>query len=173
MTRGQPPNGWYTAKEARGKLGNITDGKLRTLIGIGEGKIERMEPPGAKQGFYKASDVHKIARAWNKEAMGKQHINTPIKFRRMEKKRRWAQVLIIGILKEIVKLGSRGITVDKVYARSDTFQGERMMHRLGFTRLTTTTSHENFVVDIESSGLSFAKQYKAALSKWRIKHEGA
>jgi len=90
-----------------------------------------------------------------------------------EKKKVWAQVLIIGLLKEMVKLGSRGIIIEKIYARSDTFQGERMLHRLGFTRLTTTTSHENFVIDVAPSGLTFMKQYKMALARWRTKYEGA
>jgi hypothetical protein len=89
-----------------------------------------------------------------------------------EKKKVWAQVLISGLLKEMVKLGSRGIILDKIYARSDTFQGERMLHRLGFTRLTTTTNHENFVIDVTPSGLTFMKQYKMALAKWRTKYEG-
>lgn len=89
------------------------------------------------------------------------------------KRKVWAQVLIIGLLKEIVKLGSRGVIVDKIYGRSDTFQGERMLHRLGFTRLTSVTSHENFVIDVQPSGITFVKQYKAALDKWRMKYEGA
>jgi hypothetical protein len=275
-SRGQPPSGWYTASTAREKLGGISDGKLRSLIGVGEDKIERWIPPDTKQGFYKASDVHKLMRKWQKEAIEKQgsrQFRLPVKFRRMEieemsvvaeilhelfdtypnieqwqdriranseigyvvtennvivgcgfimphteekilsilsveetpitypheilpyepgkqiylylrsvgvkqkgipseKKRRWAQVLIIGILKEIVKLGNRGIIIDKIYARSDTFQGERMMHRLGFTRLVTNTSHENFVVDIKTSGLTFAKQYKLGLAKWQTKYGG-
>jgi hypothetical protein len=90
-----------------------------------------------------------------------------------EKRKVWAQVLIIGLLKEIVKLGSRGIIVDRIYGRSDTFQGERMLHRLGFTRLTTITSHENFVIDVEPSGITFVKQYKKELAKYISLHEGA
>ena len=90
-----------------------------------------------------------------------------------EKKAVRAKVLIIGLLKEIVKLGSRGIFIDKIYGRSDTFQGERMLHRLGFTRLMTTTSHENFVIDVEISGITFVKQYKRELTDWRKKNEGA
>src|SRR5205807_703140 len=90
LTRGQPPNGWYTAGAARKTLGGISDGKLRTLIGTGDDKIERWTPPGTKQGFFKASDVHKIARKWKKEAIEKERsqregqFRPPIKFRCME-----------------------------------------------------------------------------------------
>src|SRR5947209_18075697 len=84
-SRGQPPAGWYTASTAREKLGNISDGKLRTLIGTGENQIERWTPPGYTQGFYKASDVNKLTRNWEKERKQKEGPSKlPINFRRME-----------------------------------------------------------------------------------------
>lgn len=69
MTRGQPPEGWLTASDAKKKLGNITDGKLRTLIGKGEGKIEHLIPAGSKIGFYRETDVTTLVHKWNKEAL--------------------------------------------------------------------------------------------------------
>lgn len=90
----------------------------------------------------------------------------------LEKKKRWAQILIVGILKKIVELGDRGIFIDRIYARSDTLQGENMLRRLGFTQLMTTTSHENFVIDVKPSGITFIKQYKENLDRWRKAYEG-
>ncbi len=58
--RGKPPEGYYTATTTRKKLGNITDGMLRSYIQ--RGLIERTVPPGRKQGFYKREDVDKLAR---------------------------------------------------------------------------------------------------------------
>lgn len=60
VTRGKPPTGYYTATVARQKLGNISDGKFRTILE--EGKIRRYLPPGAKQGFYNREDVDQLAR---------------------------------------------------------------------------------------------------------------
>ena len=68
MTRGTPPKGYCTATVARRKLGNISDGKFRTLIGEGEGKIERIVPAGGSQGYYRIADVNALALQWSKEA---------------------------------------------------------------------------------------------------------
>ena len=59
--RGKPPEGYYTASMTRKKLGNISDGMLRSYIQ--KGLIERTVPPGRKQGFYKREDVDRLARA--------------------------------------------------------------------------------------------------------------
>src|SRR2546429_5028319 len=54
----QPPQGWCTAKIAKRRLGNISDGKLRVLVM--QGKIERIVPQLSAQGFYKIADINKI-----------------------------------------------------------------------------------------------------------------
>ena len=58
--RGSPPEGYYTASTTRKKLGNISDGMLRSYIQ--RGLIRRDVPPGRKQGFYRRDDVDKLAR---------------------------------------------------------------------------------------------------------------
>jgi hypothetical protein len=60
VQRGKPPVGYLTASATRKQLGNISDGMLRSYIG--RGLIERVVPPGRKQGFYKREDVEKLAR---------------------------------------------------------------------------------------------------------------
>jgi hypothetical protein len=61
MARRQPPVGYYTATTAKRKLGNISDGMLRSYVI--RGKIERVVPKERKQGFYKREDVDRLARA--------------------------------------------------------------------------------------------------------------
>ncbi len=58
--RGYPPTGYYTAAHAKRRLGNITDGMLRSYVE--KGKIEKLVPPERKQGFYKREDVERLAR---------------------------------------------------------------------------------------------------------------
>lgn len=74
--RGKPPEGYYTASTVRRKLGNISDGMLRTYIQ--RGLIERTVPPGRKQGFYKREAVDKLARdlesPWSDNTLIKSHI---------------------------------------------------------------------------------------------------
>jgi hypothetical protein len=60
IRRGHPPVGYITATQAKKKLGGISDGKFRSYIQ--DGKIERLIPPGMKQGFYKREDVDTLAR---------------------------------------------------------------------------------------------------------------
>ena len=60
VQRGRPPVGYLTASTTRRKLGNISDGMLRSYIQ--RGLIERVVPAGRKQGFYKREDVEKLAR---------------------------------------------------------------------------------------------------------------
>src|SRR5437879_3607299 len=69
--RDTPPEGWYTAKTAKRKLGNITDGKLRSLVD--RGLIERWEPTGSKYGFYKIDDITSLADKWKKETVDGAH----------------------------------------------------------------------------------------------------
>jgi hypothetical protein len=59
-SRGHPPVGYYTATQAKRKLGNISDGMLRSYVD--KGKIERFVPKERRQGFYKREDVDKLAR---------------------------------------------------------------------------------------------------------------
>jgi hypothetical protein len=60
VRRGHPPVGYITATQAKKRLGGISDGKFRSYIQ--DRKIERLIPPGMKQGFYKREDVEKLAR---------------------------------------------------------------------------------------------------------------
>jgi hypothetical protein len=60
VRRGHPPIGYYTATQAKRKLGNISDGMLRSYVE--KEKIRKFTPPGRAQGFYNREDVDKLAR---------------------------------------------------------------------------------------------------------------
>jgi N-acetylglutamate synthase-like GNAT family acetyltransferase len=60
MARKHPPAGYYTATVAKKKLGNISDGMLRSYVT--RGKIKRVVPPERSQGFYSREDVDRMAR---------------------------------------------------------------------------------------------------------------
>lgn len=74
-------------------------------------------------------------------------------------KRFWAGILVRNLMKTFVALGSRGIVVKKVYGRSDTVEGLRLMHDMGFTQVRTTTSHKNFLIDVGTSGIEMVLRY--------------
>jgi hypothetical protein len=84
----------------------------------------------------------------------------------------WASVLIRHLTSAVVELGTRGIVIKKIYGRSDSKEGVRLMAGMGFTHLRTTTSHENFVIDVESSGLEMILRYEQALNEWHHRHGG-
>ncbi len=63
VRRGVPPAGYYTATQARKKLGDMSDGKFREYIK--DGSIERFIPAGAKQGFYTRESVDRLARSFD------------------------------------------------------------------------------------------------------------
>ncbi len=79
--RGHPPVGYYTATVTRKKLGDITDGMLRSYVQ--SGKIEHMVPSGRKQGFYKRDDVDRLARAL--DDLGEKSEKTGTQFERATK----------------------------------------------------------------------------------------
>lgn len=84
----------------------------------------------------------------------------------------WGGLLVRNLMKTVVGLASRGIIIKKIYGRSDTPEGLRLMHDMGFTQIRTTTTHRNFVIDTETSGLDIILQYEKMLNQWRQKHEG-
>lgn len=81
-------------------------------------------------------------------------------------RKHWGAKLIADLIKEIIKMGKRGIIIDKVYAQTDSKRIERLLQNLGFTQMVSPSPNKNFVLDVESSGSVFAMKYKQALSKW-------
>ncbi len=87
-------------------------------------------------------------------------------------RRFWGGLLVRNLMRTVINLGSRGIIIKRIYGRSDTPEGLRLMHDMGFTQIRTATSHKNFVIDVETSGLDVIIHYEQALNQWRRKHQG-
>jgi len=87
-------------------------------------------------------------------------------------KRHWAAILVRGLNNVFIDLGSRGIIIDKIYSRSETVDGKRILRHMGFTEIPSVTNHSNFVIDVSSSGLKLIKLYKQALIEWQQRQVG-
>ncbi len=87
-------------------------------------------------------------------------------------RKRWGEILMLGLVNVVIRLGERGLVVTTIYGRSDTRMGERVMRTIGFTQLPTVTSHKNFMIDVATSGLAPILRYKKALATWQQKHSG-
>jgi hypothetical protein len=271
MTRGKPPAGYYTATVARRKLGNISDGKFRTILQ--EGKIRRYTPPGMKQGFYNREDVDRLAREFDgflppssKEPGAQFQIATkedmpelvnliieifggsnttekrlqwlernpeiaffvrskgqmvgcvfvlPLTSEKIESiladpipgstrslsaddiqpyvpgvpaslyvvtmgvkpgvsavaKRARGQILIRGLIRFLIDLGHRGIPLQLITARTDSYDGIHLLRHSGFTEIESNTQSRNFIVEVERSGLYPMMEYKQALNSYRQMHK--
>jgi len=90
----------------------------------------------------------------------------------MRQRRYWGSVLVRHLTEVVVNLGARGIVIEKIYGRSDYEEGARLMAGMGFTHLRTTTSHENYVIDVKTSGLEMILDYEQALIEWRQRQSG-
>jgi hypothetical protein len=53
------PNGYYSAAQAKRRLGRISDGLFRYWIA--KGTLERIVPEGTKLGYYRKDQVDKLA----------------------------------------------------------------------------------------------------------------
>jgi len=77
----------------------------------------------------------------------------------------YATSLVIGLIRKIVELGARGITINKIVAIGATHSGIRLLQLLGFTEIPTLRHKQReFIMVIETSGAQVAMQYKQALS---------
>jgi hypothetical protein len=81
-------------------------------------------------------------------------------------RRYWAAKLIGELIREIVKMGEKGIIIDKLYAQTDTRHVERLLKVLGFTQIVSPTGSKNFMLDIATSGSIYAMKYKKAINTW-------
>ena len=87
-------------------------------------------------------------------------------------KRVWASILVRNLMKTIISMGQKGIEIQKIYGRNDTTEGLKLMRNMGFTQIRTTTTHKNFVIDVETSGLEMVLRYEQALNEWKQRYAG-
>lgn len=84
----------------------------------------------------------------------------------------WVAMLILKIIHSIVKLGERGITVQKIYAQGDATHYQRALKLLGFVQIASQSAiHKNFMLDLSVSHERSAVLYKQALNTWRSQNQ--
>lgn len=84
----------------------------------------------------------------------------------------WTAMLILRIIRHIIDLGSRGITVDKIYAQGDAKHYQRALKLLGFVQIASpSTLHKNFMLDFSVSHEYSVVLYKQALNTWRSQNQ--
>lgn len=86
-----------------------------------------------------------------------------------EEKRVYGSRLLTGLIAAFLELATRGIEIEAIWARSRTHDGIRLLKKLGFTEIESSTSSRNFVIDVAQSGIPEIVRYKKALARW--KHE--
>jgi N-acetylglutamate synthase-like GNAT family acetyltransferase len=81
-------------------------------------------------------------------------------------KRYWAAKLIGELIREIEKMGKKGILIDKIYAQTDIRHIEHLLKMLGFTQIISPTAANNFVLDIAISGSLYAIKFRKSINTW-------
>ena len=78
------------------------------------------------------------------------------------KKRAYGMLLIRQFARQLVAWGERGVPIEGIWSRSRTPDGVRLLREAGFTRVRSTTSYQNFVINVETSGLPVIEDYRQA-----------
>jgi hypothetical protein len=87
------------------------------------------------------------------------------KLTRLERRTQGAK-LINKFIDEIVKLGSRGVIIEKITARGDTRSGIKLLQAFGFSEMPPPAPGKRaFIIDVEKSGAPAILQYKQALKE--------
>jgi hypothetical protein len=81
----------------------------------------------------------------------------------LSEKRAYGARLISGLTAAFIELGRKGIVVRDIYSRTNTPDGIRLLKKIGFSRIPSVTTMQNYVIHIQESGIPAAMQYKEAL----------
>ncbi len=73
--------------------------------------------------------------------------------------------LMASLLDVLISLGRRGIEIRTLFARSGTLDGILLLRHMGFTSVHSMTNQQNFVIEVEQSGLPFIQRYRGALQE--------
>jgi hypothetical protein len=88
-----------------------------------------------------------------------------------ETKKTYGMLLLLELRKVFVNFGKQGIDIRKVWAKSGTLPGIKLCRDFGFTELGYINNEQiGFVLDLETSSLSLARQYREALAKYKKSH---
>lgn len=84
----------------------------------------------------------------------------------------WTAMLILKIIHSVVKLGERGITIQKIYAQGDAKHYQQALKLLGFVQIASpSTLHRNFMLDVSVSHERSVVLYRQALNTWRSQNQ--
>ena len=79
-------------------------------------------------------------------------------------KRLYSERLILGAKGVLLDLAKRGIIIHRIIAHSFTPGGIRLMKHIGFTETPPKApALRDFMIDIESSGIPFLREYRKSL----------
>ncbi len=79
-------------------------------------------------------------------------------------KRTFGANMVRKLEEVILGLGKRGVSINNLYARSDTPDGVRILRKMGFMEIPSVTSLRNFVINVEESGVPLIQEYKVLLA---------
>lgn len=82
-------------------------------------------------------------------------------------KRARGATLIRGLAHFLISLGERGITIEVIAGRSETFDGIRLLRSIGFTEIRPINHVRSFVVRVDESGIPLLSNYQRALEAYR------
>lgn len=88
-----------------------------------------------------------------------------------EEKRTYGARLLTGLIAAFLDLATRGIEIQAIWARSRTHDGIRLLRKLGFTEIESSTSSRNFVIRVPESGIPEIVRYKQTLARWKEEQE--
>jgi N-acetylglutamate synthase-like GNAT family acetyltransferase len=91
-------------------------------------------------------------------------------------KRAYGVRLIGGLITTFIEMIEKGITIDTLYARSETVDGIRALKHMGFVQISSTqtsptTIYRNFALNMGDSGTKILQGYKQALTKRNMPEE--
>ena len=76
--------------------------------------------------------------------------------------------LIAGLIGQLVNLGSKGVIIETITARSHKPDGIRLLRKMGFPELQSPVPGKRlFVIKMEETGNPLITRYKEALKKWQ------
>jgi hypothetical protein len=87
-------------------------------------------------------------------------------------KRTYAARLIKGIRDVIIDMGTRGVIIDTIIARSEVPDGIHILRHTGFTEIPSEVpGTRNFMIEVEKSGIPAIIEYKRELAAWKERDE--
>jgi hypothetical protein len=86
-------------------------------------------------------------------------------------KRAFGVRLTGGLITTLIELINKGITIDTLYARSETVDGIRALKHMGFTQISSIRGYKNYALRLDDKGMKIVQRYEQALKKRTMPEE--